>query len=309
MNLSAAISLDVGGTSIKSALVTENGQIVTTSYHQDAINSKGTASEIIDTLLRPMIRLFALAQRESIEVVGMGIGIPGPFDCERGISLIQGVDKYEAIYGLNLRQEFRQRLGLAATFPILFEFDSWVFLRGEAWQGAGQGFSRLIGLTLGTGFGSAFMIAGEPVGTGPGVPPLAWIGGLPYRDGLLDDMISRRGILRHYAELTGQDTPALDVGDIAARAYRNEPAARQVFEAMGAFLGHALIPLVQAFQAEAMIVGGKIAKSFTLFNLPLEAEFNRAQLPITIRPASNIDQSAVLGAGQFLWKHYRQIPA
>jgi glucokinase len=308
MTLQAAISLDVGGTSIKSALVTKNGQIIAASYREEALNSKGTAPEIIAALLKPMTRLFTLAQRESIEVVGMGVGIPGPFDCERGICLIQGVDKYEALYGMNLRLEFQRRLDLVPTFPILFEFDSWVFLRGEAWQGAGQEFSRLIGLTLGTGFGSAFMIAGEPVGTGPGVPPLAWIGGLPYRHGLLDDFISRRGILQRYAKLAGHDAPGLDVGDIAALAYRNDRTARQVFEEMGSLLGHALVPLVQAFQAEAMIVGGKIAKSFTLFNLPLEAEFNQAQLPITIRPASNIDQSAVLGAGQFLWKHHQQVP-
>jgi len=71
--------------------------------------------------------------------VGIGIGMCGPLDLDEGIALIQGVDKYESIYGMNLKIELRKRLGLSLDYPIHFEYDSWAFARGEAWLGAGQG--------------------------------------------------------------------------------------------------------------------------------------------------------------------------
>jgi len=294
-----AIALDVGGTSIMSALVSMDGHLIDQSYRMTVIDSKGSADKIINTFIEPMELAFRFAGKNNLEIAGISLGIPGPFDCENGISLIKGVDKYESIYGMNLRTEFRKRLGLENQFPIMFEFDGWSFVRGEAWQGAGKSFNRLIGLTLGTGFGSGFMIDDEMVDTGPGVPELGWIGGIPYRYGILDDRISRRGIIARFLEVSGNPILDVDVKDIAEKADTNDAHAIFVFEETGSILGEMLKPVAEKFGAECIVVGGQIAKSYHLF-----AHSLRKELPdsIELRQAENIKQSAILGAGKYLFK-------
>ena len=293
-----AIALDVGGTSIKSAIVSTDGQIIDQSNLITIIDSKGSSDKIINTFIEPIASLFQLAWAKKLGIAGIGIGIPGPFDCDNGVSLIKGVDKYESIYGINLRTEFRNRLNLEAHFPIMFEFDGWSFVRGEAWQGAGKGFKRLIGLTLGTGFGSGFMIDDEMVDTGPGVPSLAWIGGMKYKNGILDDRISRRGIITRFLELSKNPSINIDVKDIAKKADRGDTHAKFVFDETGEILGQMLKPVAELFKAECIVVGGQIAKSYHLFAHSITKELPHS---IEVRQAENIKQSAILGAGKFLF--------
>lgn len=44
---------------------------------------------------------------------GIRLAFPGPFDYEQGICLMKGLDKYDRLYGINLRQVFSERLGVA----------------------------------------------------------------------------------------------------------------------------------------------------------------------------------------------------
>ena len=294
-----SVSLDVGGTSVKSATVSDQGEIFDGSYSQTAIDSKGSAEEIIGTFTEIIARSFKLANSAGIKIVGIGIGMPGPFDYENGVSYIKGVDKYEAIYRLNLKNELERRCGLPDGFPILFENDAWAFVRGEAWLGAGKSFHRIIGLTLGTGLGSGFLVADEILETGPGIPPLAWIGGLRWGNGIVDDHISRRGIIARYQELCGEKSKPVDVKEIAERAEQGEINALTTFRETGTILGQALKPVVQLFQADCIIIGGKIAHSYHLFESALSDGF---QLLIKIIRARNIEQSALLGASRFLFK-------
>ena len=300
MNKKYCISLDVGGTSIKSAIVSSDGKIIDHSISLIPIDSKGTSEKIIRTFVKPMSSLFQLAQSQKISIAGIGIGMPGPFDYENGISLIKGVDKYESIYGINLKDEFRNHLKLAADYPILFEIDAWSFVRGEAWQGAGNGFNRIIGLTIGTGLGSGFMINDEMVDTGAGVPKFGWIGGLKYKDGILDDQVSRRGIISKYLKLSGSQLKNIDVKEIAEKAETGDVHAAKTFEETGTILGQMLKPVAEIFQAECIIIGGQVAKSYHLFAPALKNEFQSA---IKITQAKNIEQSALLGVSRFLFKN------
>ena len=294
-----SLSLDVGGTSIKSAIVADDGEILHESYCQTSIDSKGSLEEIIGTFSKVIAESFKLAKSTSIEIAGIGIGMPGPFDYENGISYIKDVDKYEAIYGVNLKKELRQRIDFTDDFPIFFENDAWAFVRGEAWQGAGKGFHRIIGLTMGTGLGSGFMVDDEMVDSGRGIPPLAWIGGLRWGDGIVDDRISRRGIIARYRELCHEKSEHVDVKEIAGRAESGEMYAITVFNETGAILGQMLKSVAELFRAECVIIGGKIAYSYPLFESALKAGF---QSPIKIIQAKNIEQSALLGASRFLFK-------
>ncbi len=301
-NQKHCIAIDIGGTSVKSAIVLDNGVIFEQTVNQTPVNAKANAEEILSAFVTPITELLEIAKSNQLKIAGIGIGMPGPLDMKNGISLIKGVDKYESIYGVNLKNEFRQRLNLAADFPICFEVDAWTFVRGEAWQGAAQGLDRIIGITLGTGFGSGFMVNDDIVDSGPGVPDWAWIGGLPYQDGIYDDRISKRGIIARYRKLIGDVGMQIDVKDIALKASEGDGFATTVFEETGAILGESIMQVAPDFKPECVVVGGQIAHSFDLFAKPLHQKLTKLPFLKKITKAAHIEQSAVLGASKLLFE-------
>jgi glucokinase len=294
-----ALAVDVGGTSIKYSLINIQGQIIDGFPRSKHINSKGDREEILESFELILREMFESADKRSLETIGISCGVPGPFDYDRGISLIKGLDKYNAIYGVNLKDEFRRRLVLSDNFPILFEEDSSVFLRGEAWSGAAVNYRNIIGITLGTGFGSAFMKNGKIVKEGPGVPPLAWIGGLPYGDGLFDDYASKRGFEKTYEEMCNGK---ISVRNIAIEARAGNICARKVFEKIGRLIGSFIKPIVYEFRADCVVMGGQISNAFDLLEYSLRNELcNNKREPAVIK-AKNIDKSPLIGAAKHLFE-------
>jgi hypothetical protein len=167
-DLSYAIGLDVGGTSLKSALVSSDGSVCMNSFLHTSINSQGSKEDVIKTFIYALNKHLKAADDHGIEVDGIGIGMPGPFDYKKGVCLIPPhLHKFQALYGLNIREELAERIGLG---NIQFENDAWTFLRGEEWTGMAKGFRRIIGITIGTGMGSSFMVDGKIVSRGKGIP-------------------------------------------------------------------------------------------------------------------------------------------
>lgn len=297
-----ALTLDVGGTFLKSALIASNGSMLRDSFKEVPINSKGTQEVIIKTFIETLRSELEMARRSELEVAGIGIGTPGPFDYDDGISLMK--HKFEAIYGVNLRQEFTRRLGLEEDFLIRFEVDAWSFLRGEAWLGAAQGYHRTIGITLGTGLGSAFMVGDQIVIEGLGVPPHGWIGGLPYNDGTVEDKISQQGILTRYQELKRQGYSEKDtVRKIAMRGLKyNDKQSLRVFKELGSSLGQILKPILLDFDGECLVLGGQISKSFSLFKSPLKKNLQSVSSLRKIAHAQLVDSSALYGAARLVFQ-------
>lgn len=297
-----ALALDVGGTFLKSAVITSNGLLLKKTFQKTPIDSQGSAETIVGNFIKMLKSVLDAAEELGLEVVGIGIGMPGPFDYDKGVSLMK--HKFAAIYGLNLKREFVQRLDLEEDFLIRFEVDAWAFLRGEAWRGAAQGYDRSVGLTLGTGLGSAFMVKDEMVVEGSGVPPHAWVGGLPYDDGIVEDKISRRGIITRYKELVGNTySESEDVKEIALKGLKHrDKNSLQVFSELGFTLAQILKPLLSDFRAECLVFGGQISKSFPLFEAPLKSQLKTVSSLKKITRARFIDLSALYGAAKIVFQ-------
>lgn len=282
------IALDVGGTSVKSALVAPGGYII----GEPSITPIDSSSEA-ENILRTFAQIISthLGQTQTSNVLGVALGFPGPFDYAAGICLIEGVEKYGSIYGIDMRNALQARLDLR-DLPILFRNDAEAAVVGEARYGAGQDYQRLIGVTLGTGCGSAFLVDGVPVTSGPGVPPNGWLYPVLFRGLRADDVFSRRGL---EARLRGSGVMEHNVKDAAAAARAGDLAARQVFEAFGADLGRFLNSFAVAFAAEAVLVLGRIAGAMDLFGPPL-----RQALSVPALPGERGPDAALLGAADLL---------
>lgn len=188
-----------------------------------------------------------------------------------------------------MRAELASALELADPFSVSFLNDAEAFLLGEWWAGAARGHSRVIGITLGTGLGSAFLDRGGIVDSGPEVPPEGSLHLVPFRGAPVEDLISRRGILAAYGASAG-----VDVRQIADRARDGEERAQQTFAFVATALAEFLGPWVAAFAPGCVVVGGSIARSWDL----LETQLAEGLPGVDVVAAARIDEAALLGAAR-----------
>lgn len=257
------LALDVGGTSVKSAVV-RDGYLLT-EVRKTPIDSKAGKAEVLAA--------FAAIIDRYPQSEALAFAIPGPFDYANGVSLIEGVDKFGSIYGVNLRE------ALSGGRPARFCNDAEAAILGEARSGAGLGLHRLLGVTLGTGLGSAFLVDGNPVTTGAGVPAEGWLYNQPVNGTIADEVFSIRGLKRR-AEAAG--LAAADPSEI------RDPALWQAF---GRDLGRFLAPFAEAFRADGVLVLGGISGAYPLFGEALNAELGGLA-----RPGRLGASAALLGA-------------
>lgn len=283
-----ALGVDVGGTSVKAALITAGGEVVPGSFRVFDPESTKSADVILGHFGHALEELIQQGPH------AVGLAFPGPFDYVRGISQIRGLGKYDDLYGRDLIQDLRRVLHLGVETPLCFVNDAVAFGLGEAHFGAAQGFRRVLCVTLGTGCGSVFLVDGDVVSEGPGIPPHGWLYSLPYKGSTLDDVLSRRGLLRLWASAQPA-SPDLDVADLAARASM-DPVAAEVFVRFGEIMADALAPIMLRFRPDAVVVGGRVAKSAHLFLPALRRGLAQRGLTMAALQAQDIDGAAVRGA-------------
>ena len=278
------IALDVGGTSVKSAIVSENGDLIG-GPKRTPVDNQASADAILNTFTA--IIQEHRKELHGAQLVGVAFGFPGPLDKEAGISYIRGVEKFDALYKVNLRQGLQQRLGWD-DLAILFRNDAEAAIVGEARYGVGRPHTRVIGITLGTGLGSAFLVHGKPVTTGAGVPADGWLYRIPFKETLADEVFSIRGLISAVHEAGIEVDNPKTAADLARQ---NHQTARTVFKKFGHLLGEFLAPWVAGFQPDILILQGGIANAMDLFEPALSEE-----LPVDILQGKLDTKAAVLGA-------------
>lgn len=268
------ICLDVGGTEIKTARVDGEGNLQQAPRHFPAM-----AGESSENLLAHFAEIIRETHPAPERCAGVRLAFPGPFDYERGICLMQGLAKYDALYGLDLRRELGTRLGVKPE-DIRFANDASAFALGEMGFGAARGYERVLFICIGTGCGSSFGLNGflAPKGT-TGVPDSGYIYDAQFLDARIDDYISRRGLMALTQQRMGE---ALDGKALAQRVLAGDSGARESFREFGGRLRDALTPFLNRFQPGMVCLGGQIMKSGEYFLDALEIECGRRRIRIAV---------------------------
>ena len=258
------VCLDVGGTEIKAALVGEDGAL-----RSGILRFPSRAKEDRETILGHIASVVrSAAGAESAD--GVRFAFPGPFDYENGVCLVEGLDKFDAIFGVNLRWELAGRLDPdEGGADIRFVNDAAAFGMGEAAFGEVGMTGRALCVPIGTGCGSVFLKNGLPAGEEiPGVPKSGYIYNTPFLDGCIDDFLSKRGLVRLSAEILGIP---LEGRELAEAAGNGTPGAREVWQIFGERLRDALSPFLvpDGFAPSVLCLGGQIMKSAALFADPI----------------------------------------
>ena len=279
MNEQIAIGVDVGGSHISCAAynITEKKYLDNTFVEND-LDNHAQPAVIIEVWGKTISETMYKAGCENVE--GIGFAMPGPYDYVNGISLFTGQNgKYENTYGMNVPAELRKYLDLPDGFKIRFINDATAFAIGEDQAGMAKNYNRSLSVTLGTGFGSAFIKNGLPVTEGDEVPDNGCLWHLPFKGGIADDYFSTRGLIARFLEKSGLEVDG--VKQIAEMAENNRFAG-ELFADFGEQMGIFLEPWIRKFGIEAFVMGGNISRAYSLFGGSLNQYLLRKNIDLKI---------------------------
>ncbi|WP_125262636.1 ROK family protein [Streptomyces alboflavus] len=275
--------LEIGGTHVTAALVDPGRARVLRRAHRD-LDPCGTAEHVLGTVVR------CATQVDAPAAALWGVAVPGPFDYDKGIARFEGVGKFDDLYGVDVGSVL-----LDGVWPrprgAVFLNDAHAFALGEWSAGAARGHRRCVGVTLGTGVGSAFLVDGRVVHEGPGVPPLGRIDLVTAHGRPLEESVSRRALLARYGDRRAEPH------DIAARARAGEARAGRVLHEALTTLGTVLAPYVRDFGATALVVGGGLSRSWDLVGPALHGALG--DTPVTVGAGALGADAGLVGAGVY----------
>lgn len=279
--------LEIGGTHAVGAVV-DTGDWSIHARSRVHVDARADAATILDA--------FASAGRDAAGVADRdapwGVAMPDPFDYDTGIARFRDVGKYEALDGFDVGTGLAQRLG-AET--LVFCNDADAFVLGEWVRGQAGGHRRCVGITLGTGLGSGWIVDGRIVTDEPGVPPLGRARTIVL-DGIgLEEIASTRGIRRRFTDAGGDAT--LDVKEICELAGAGDQVAARAIEATFIDLGRGLRGPLREFRADVVVVGGSMARSWDLFSGPFDRGLDWRDHP-PIRVAADGEDAGLRGAAR-----------
>lgn len=259
--------LDIGGSFIKYGLTDDEGRLLPGTASQVPSDANGSYENFLAVLSKIIENA-----KSVMPVTKACVCIPGPFDYANGVSRMQ--HKFTALYQKTIKPPFDD-----AGVEVAFIHDSTAFLLGEGFDGSGD---SPCGVMLGTGLGFAFAREGR-VCVDENQTPAFILWNMPWKDGIAEDYVSQRAILK----LFGNRTDSVKAIADAARA--GDAMASQVFLTVGENLSGMLQRIIPLLGCDSLVLGGQIAKSADLFHL---------QIPVPWRVCEHPEESALYGAGR-----------
>ena len=278
MNSKFVVASDIGGTHITSAVVDINTwQILEDTISRCHVNSRSDAKSIF---LSWGSSISAAIKRCNAPISQLGIAMPGPFDYENGISLMKNQDKYDALYQADVSDGILNSLNMDQE--IRFINDAAAFLQGEIFAGNLQHKERILGITLGTGLGSAVWNNGEKAFD-------ADLWNAPYKDSIFEEFLVTRWLTKRFAELSGQQEDGF-------KAILTKHQGTAPFEKLMEEYTIALYDFLHFFamkhDSKTFVIGGNIANAWDIiksYNVKITDEFE-------IYTGQYAEKAAIIGA-------------
>ena len=266
--------VDLGGTTTKIAFISMNGVIVhkweiPTDNSNEGQNITSNIAKSINEKLNELG-----ANRE--QLIGIGMGAPGPVDYETGIIL--------NVVNLGWKDNYplKESLEAATSLPVVIENDANCAALGEMWQGAGNGAKDLVCVTLGTGVGGGVIANGNIVqGVNGAAGEIGHITAIPFggapcncgKTGCLETVASATGIVRLANEALLKDgsngelaekhaaNGQITAKDVFDSARNGDLLAKKVLDDVSFHLGYVLANIANTLNPEKIVLGGGVSKA------------------------------------------------
>jgi glucokinase len=306
------VAVDLGGTKILTAVVSDQGEILARHRADTPQTGVGPVLDVITATIKAALHD---ARDPAGEIVGVGVGAPGPLNPDSGI--VFDAPNLSGWRDVPLKQSLEARLSL----PVFVEHDATAAALGEWWRGAGRGVSDLIYLTVGTGIGGGIIINDQLVhgvtGTAGEVGHMTIdVDGPPCpcgrSTGCLEALASGRAIARMAREaiaaevrtavlaIAGGDPGAVEAAHVVEAARQGDRVAREIFSRAATYLGVGVANLLNLLNPARVIIGGGVSKAGDLLFDPVrriarQRAFERPGRDAEIVPAALGDDSGPVG--------------
>ena len=276
------LGVDIGGTSVKLGVFSEEGQLIDKWEIPTRREEKG--KYVLEDIAASIHQKLAQMQVEKEDIIGVGIGVPGPITKDGTVLKCAnlGWDVF------NVGKEATRLLGITTKVGN----DANVAALGEMWQGGGKGYRNLVTVTLGTGVGGGVILDGEIL---PGSTGAAGeIGHLLVNYEEQDTCgCGKTGCLEQYASATGivkegkrllekSDQPsklrtveALTAKAIFDCAIEGDALANELVDSLGRYLGIALSHVAGVVDPEVFVIGGGVSRAGQILIDVIEKHYNQ----------------------------------
>ena len=323
------VTVDVGGTKILAAVVTDTGAIL--ARHKEKTD-RSSKKHLLDQVYGAIATVIAAANLQIGEVSGVALGVPGVVDTATGhIVFTPNVPLSDTPLGALAREH----LGV----PVLIGNDVNLGVMGECWLGAAREVQSAFGIFVGTGIGGGLVIDGRMIegyrGLGGEIGHLMVplgadeiAGMLTHKHLFLEDLCSRTAIenqLRH-AILKEKRASALtaivkdpELKRIRARALRaalreEDPLVTEIMRNASYVLGLASATVLHIVDPEVIVFGGGVIEACGDWMLPwIEKTTRKVAMPGTGRKVKIVrselgDDAIILGGVALLHNHVMPRP-
>ena len=303
MSKKYAIGIDLGGTNLRVALVSQEGEIARKI-------KKASSEEVFNSLLETIEEIM------QGDIAGIGLGVAGLIDRKNG--RVFSSPNHRAVEGLDLIEGIQRKFNL----PVYLENDANVAALGEKVSGAGKNFENFILLTLGTGIGGGIIYKGELLDVS------AEIGHMSINAEAEKCPCGNIGCLENYASARAMIAKAvamLEKGaesmlknccngsiykitpeDIYKSALEGDTLSREILRDAGRALGVGLANLINILSPEAIILAGGLIGAWNIYVQEAIREASRRAFKdvfeaVKIIPSSLGDDAGIVGAASLVF--------
>lgn len=287
--MAKVVSIDIGGTNTRVALVNEDYEIIErVSFRTDPENPEITLNRIGEEI-----------SAFNTEVLGLGLSCPGPLDLKKGIVLES--PNLPGWHGLHLVKALKDLTGLSAYL----ENDANLAGLAEATIGAGKVYNHVQYLTVSTGLGGGFIVDGEIyIGHRGFAQEIANVilqpGGFSIGNlqaGSLESLCSGTGIVAQ-AKAVGIDAEHAGIVNDLALAGNEE--AQRIMKETKEYMSQAIAGIYAFLDPGIVVLGGSVALKTKGYIEEVEAlvkekVYDVVKENVKLVPASLGDDNGILG--------------
>ncbi len=273
-----AIGVDLGGTFVKAALVSENGNIV--SKEKLPIGGEASQKDTLDAIENSISSLVDKAHETPVDLIGIGIGTPGIV--HRGV-VLGGADNLNGWENIDLSGYYSHLFKL----PVQVDNDANLMGMGELYYGAAKGCTDVICLTIGTGIGGTIIANGNLYGgfMNRGTEmghivvehngPACNCGG----KGCLELYASTNALIKQYADLSGVPVQDLNGQYIIEKFKEKDGNALICLRDHTEYLGHGIASFINIFAPQKVVIGGGISAAGQFYMDMIQESASKYMMP------------------------------
>ena len=266
-----AIGVDIGGTTIKSAVINLGGK----SIYQAHVPTPHSGSDALyKTLFAQIEQLEDHCRKSGLTPCGVGVGVPGVV--KQG-HIVSAIDNLPFLKGVHLASAINRP-------DLVLENDAYLMAFAESKAGAAKSAETAIFLTIGTGIGGAFMFGSEIYRGAHG--SAGEIGNMLVKDmetrtwQRFELKASTTALIRKYLSLNpNTHSDAVNGRYIIGRFEAQEAAAMQAIDWHFDHLAIGIASLLNMLDPELVVIGGGISMTGELYVSELENRIRKIVMP------------------------------